>query len=74
MRHSISKSCSSIVCILLSFMLLSACSANSSPEGRVSIKIESVEKEIAALQKQNREILDSLGKIHETLVELKKRK
>jgi nucleoside-triphosphatase THEP1 len=59
--------------ISLSFILfLSSCDRNSSPEGRMSIKLENLQKEmIDSLQKQNKAILDSIGKIREELNELR---
>ncbi|MEJ7829906.1 MAG: hypothetical protein WKF91_16985 [Segetibacter sp.] len=55
---------------VLSFLLLlvTACGENSSPEGRMRIKLEDLHKEmIDSLQKQNAAILDSLSKIREDL-------
>lgn len=55
----------------ISIIVLSACDRNSSPEGRMSIKLESLQKEmIDSLKQQNRAILDSLGKIREDLKEM----
>lgn len=57
------------ICILA----ITACDRSSSPEGRMSIKIDSLQKEmIESLQQQNRAILDSLGKIREDLNEIKR--
>ena len=51
--------------------VLSACDNSSSPEGRMTMKIENLQEEmIDSLMKQNRAILDSLGKIREDLKEL----
>jgi hypothetical protein len=47
--------------------LLMGCGENSSPEGRMSNKIEGVQAQIDSLKKQNALILDSLGKINENL-------
>lgn len=55
---------------LIAFMLLNllmSCGENSSPEGRMSKKIEDVQAQIDSLKKQNAVILDSLGKINENL-------
>ena len=61
-----------MIIILLGF---NSCGKNSSPEGRMSIKIESLQKEmLESMQKQNKAILDSLGKIREELDELKRQK
>ena len=58
--------------ILFCVLTLSACDRNSSPEGRMSMKIESLQKNlIDSLQKQNRAILDSLSKIRKELNEIK---
>lgn len=46
---------------------LSACGSNSSPEGRMTNKIEEIRKEFDSLKKQNAAILDSLGKLSEHL-------
>ena len=57
---------------LFCMLTLSACDRNSSPEGRMSMKIESLQKNlIDSLQKQNRAILDSLSKIRKELNEIK---
>jgi hypothetical protein len=54
---------------------LIACGENSSPEGRMRIKLEDLHKEmIDSLQKQNEAILDSLSKIREDLRRLENRK
>ncbi len=61
----------------LSFLLLLliACGENSSPEGRMHIKLEDLYKEmIDSLKKQNTAILDSLSKIREDLRRLKNKK
>jgi len=58
--------------ILVSIVCLSACDRSSSPEGRMSIQLETLQKEmIDSLKQQNRAMLDSLGKIREELNELK---
>ncbi len=62
---------------VLSFLLflLIACGENSSPEGRMRIKLEDLHKEmIDSLKKQNAAILDSLSKIREDLRKLEGRK
>ena len=61
--------------ILICSMTISACDRTSSPEGRMSLKIESLQKNmIDSLQKQNRAILDSLSKIRQELNEIKELK
>ena len=67
-----SNSIRSVMLVFISILLFSACDRSSSPEGRMSIKLENVQKEmIDSLKQQNRAILDSLGKILEELNELK---
>jgi hypothetical protein len=52
-------------------IVLNACGRNSSPEGRMSIKIEDLHKEmIDSMRQQNRAMRDSLSKIREDLQEL----
>ena len=51
-------------------MLLTACDSNSSPEGRMTNKMEEVRREFDTLKLQNKRILDSLGKINERLQKL----
>ena len=61
--------------ILICSTTISACDRTSSPEGRMSLKIESLQKNmIDSLQKQNRAILDSLSKIRQELNEIKELK
>jgi hypothetical protein len=56
-------------------LLLIACGENSSPEGRMRIKLEDLRKEmIDSLKKQNTAILDSLSKIREDLRKLENKK
>jgi hypothetical protein len=50
-----------------------SCDRESSPEGRMSIKVESLQKEMMdKMEQQNKAILDSLGKIRQELDALKK--
>ena len=61
--------------ILFCSMTISACDRSSSPEGRMSIKIESLQKNmIESLQNQNKAILDSLSQIRKELNEIKELK
>jgi hypothetical protein len=54
--------------IIIFATLFTACDRSSSPEGRMSIRLENLQKEmIDSLKIQNRAILDSLGKIREDL-------
>ena len=56
-------------------LVFTACERNSSPEGRMSIKLESHQKEMMEkMHQQNKAILDSLGKIREELNEIKKQR
>lgn len=59
------------IMILLAF---ASCERNSSPEGRMSIKMEDLQKEMReTMQQQNQAILDSLSRIRADLNELKQR-
>ena len=51
-------------------VLLTACDSNSSPEGRMTNKMEEVLREFDTLKLQNERILDSLGKTNERLQKL----
>jgi hypothetical protein len=54
-------------------MIESSCGRDSSPEGRMSIKLEALQKEmIDSLRQQNKAMLDSLGKIREEIETLKR--
>jgi len=56
-------------------MLLTACGPESSPEGRMTMKIEALQKEmIDSLQQQNKAILDSLAALRRDVQELQKAK
>lgn len=59
---------------ILAFLLLvtgSACDRTSSPEGRMSIKLEELQQEMRdSLKKQNEAIRDSLGNIREAIQRL----
>ena len=59
--------------ICLSLCILAGCDKSSSPEGRMSIRLENLQKEMMdSLKKQNTAILDSLSKIREEIKELKR--
>ena len=48
--------------MIVAVVMLSSCGRESSPEGRMTMKIESLQKEmIDSLQQQNKAILDSLA-------------
>lgn len=73
----ISKTLSKYYYILIFFCILTmgACDRSSSPEGRMSIKLESLQKEmIDSLKVQNKAMLDSLSKIRMELNEIKQLK
>jgi hypothetical protein len=60
------------ILILLYFIfILAACGENSSPEGRMTIKLTDIQKEVDSLKKQNAVILDSLTVISEELRKIK---
>lgn len=60
------------VMLFISTLAITACDRTSSPEGRMSIKIEDLQKAmIDSLKQQNQAILDSLGKIRTELNEIK---
>ena len=64
-----------ITIVLFMSMMLTACGRESSPEGRMSMKLEDLHREmIDSLKQQNRAILDSLSKIREELNEIKQQK
>ena len=55
--------------ILLMLFLLSfiSCGKNSSPEGRVTGKLEEIRQEVSSLRQQNQAILDSISAIRAEL-------
>jgi hypothetical protein len=55
------------LCAFLFLILLTGCGENSSPEGRMSNRIDGVQAQLDSLKKQNAMMLDSLGKINEHL-------
>ena len=61
-----------LLVLALSVILLS-CDSNSSPEGRMTNKMEDIRQEFDSLKKQNAMILDSLGKISEQVKKLKEK-
>jgi len=63
-----------LLSVLLVIILLTACGPESSPEGRMTIKMEDIRKEFDTLKRQNERILDSLGKINERLQKLERGK
>jgi hypothetical protein len=70
----VTKNAASIygIFIFLFISAISACDRTSSPEGRISIQLENLHKEMLdSLKQQNRAMLDSLGKIREELRAIK---
>ncbi|MBC7937621.1 MAG: hypothetical protein H7Y86_19910 [Rhizobacter sp.] len=60
------------LCIVMVISMACSCGRGSSPEERMSLKLEALQKEmIDSLAHQNRAILDSLGRIREELNEIK---
>jgi len=55
---------------LVLILALTSCGQNSSPEGRLSIKIDAMHQEIDNLKTQNAAILDSLSKMNQRLQNL----
>ena len=55
---------------LLLIILFASCDSSSSPEGRMTNKVEDIRQEFDTLKMQNERILDSLGKINERLQKL----
>ena len=62
-----------LLVLAISVILLS-CDSNSSPEGRMTNKMEDIRQEFDSLKKQNAMILDSLGKISEQVQKLQEGK
>lgn len=56
--------------VLVLAISLTACDPESSPEGRMTIKMEDIRKEFDTLKQQNERILDSLGRVNERLQKL----
>lgn len=60
--------------LLLFAYSATSCGPNSSPEGRMTQKVEEIHKELDSLKKQNALILDSLGKIKQQLEKIEAHK
>lgn len=59
----------------LVLVTLVACGRGSSPEGRVTMKMEALQKDLVdSLQKQNRAILDSIAALRSDIRELQETK
>lgn len=63
-----------LVLLLMLSVALIACGPESSPEGRMTIKLTELKQEIDSLKTQNSQIKDSLGKVSEEIRLLKKSK
>jgi hypothetical protein len=65
----------SLAIVAMALMLLTSCGRDSSPEGRMTMKIESLQKEmIDSLQQQNKAILDSLAALRKDVQALQQAK
>jgi hypothetical protein len=65
----------SLAMVAMALMLLTSCGRDSSPEGRMTMKIESLQKEmIDSLQQQNKAILDSLAALRKDVQALQQAK
>jgi hypothetical protein len=60
-----------LVLTAFAFTLFTACGPESSPEGRLTIKTDSLQKQIDELKAQNNAIQDSLNKVMQEVRELK---
>ena len=75
MKQNFKRLFERITIVLFMSMMLTACGRESSPEGRMSMKLEDLHREmIDSLKQQNRAILDSLSKIREELNEIKQKR
>jgi len=63
-----------LVMFLMLSVALTACGPESSPEGRMTIKLSELKQEIDNLKTQNRDIKDSLGKVSKEIRLLKNSK
>ena len=63
-----------VVMLLMLSVALTACGPESSPEGRMTIKLNELKKELDSLKTQNRDIKDSLGKVRDEIKLLKNSK
>ncbi len=73
MKYTYHKIARNIIFSLIILFLISSCGENSSPEGRMTNKMEELHQEmIDSLMQQNRAVLDSLRNIRTELNELKR--
>jgi uncharacterized protein YlxW (UPF0749 family) len=61
------------IAIIIVCVFFTACGSNSSPEGRITNKMEEIRKEIDTLQKQNDALLDSVNKASKELDSIRKK-
>ena len=59
-----------VVMACISVMITGACGRESSPEGRMSIQLDLHKEMMDSLRQQNKEILDSIGKIRTDINQL----
>ena len=58
--------------LLAGMALLAGCDRNSSPEGRMGIKLESLQQQMLdTMQQHNRALLDSIGQLRRELTAIK---
>jgi uncharacterized protein YlxW (UPF0749 family) len=61
------------IVIIVVCLFFVGCGSNSSPEGRITNKMEEIRKEIDTLQKQNDVLLDSVNKASKELDSIRKK-
>lgn len=61
------------IAIIIFCGCLAGCGSNSSPEGRMTNKLEEIRKELDTLQQQNAVLQDSVSKASRELGSLKKK-
>jgi uncharacterized protein YlxW (UPF0749 family) len=59
------------ILIIIFCFCLAACDSNSSPEGRMTNKMEEIRKELDTLQKQNDALFDSISRTGKELDSLR---
>lgn len=62
----------SLALVSVCALLLAACGPESSPEGRMGIKIDKLQNSLDSLKAQNAMMKDSLGKLSDEVGQLKK--
>jgi uncharacterized protein YlxW (UPF0749 family) len=61
------------IALIIFCFTLAGCGSNSSPEGRITNKMEEIRKELDTLQKQNDALKDSVSKASKELDSLKEK-